>query len=385
MMIKNIHWSLGFLILLMLPLMIFGQDQQSITDQKFSDPVAPVGDKLLTVPDEVRPILDVWMRDTFVMYGPDGNYYLTGTTASPDRVFPNGTPHCWDFNDGIYLWKSKDLKSWHKMGRVWSFDEHAADWQKKGKPVSPGAKSVNNDALDSLYRAVWAPEIHYIKSQKKWLIVACLNGGQGSFILESTSGKPEGPYRNIPGNTTKPIFKQIDASLFEDDNGEVFVVGHNHFISKMKPDLSDLAEPFRQFDETPYNPEPYIEGVFLTKHDGKYQLLQTVWSVPKIDGTYTYLKDNENPKLVYSYDVVVAESTNIYGPYGPRYPAILEGGHNNLFKDKNGELWSSTFFNPRGLRGAKYSPTCRPAIVPVKWENGKLLPDALRAQQFYSK
>ncbi|MBE9463960.1 family 43 glycosylhydrolase [Dyadobacter subterraneus] len=384
-MIKNIIWSAGFWTLLILPLAIFGQDQKTVSDRKFSDPTAPVGNKSLTVPDIIRPILDVWMRDTYVMYGPDGNYYLTGTTASPNRIFPNGTPHCWDYNDGIYLWKSKDLKSWQKLGLIWSFDKNAADWQKKGKPVLAGAKSVNNDALDSLYRAVWAPEIHYIKGQKRWLIVACLNGGQGSFILESTSGKPEGPYRNIAGNADKPIFKNIDASLFEDDNGDVYVVGHNHFIAKMKPDLSDLAEPFRQFAETPYNPEPYIEGVFLTKHDGKYQLLQTVWSVPKKDGTYTYLKDNENPKLVYSYDVVVAESANINGPYGERYPAILEGGHNNLFKDKKGELWSSTFFNPRGLRGAKYSPTCRPAIVPVKWKNGKLLPDAVRAEQFYSK
>jgi hypothetical protein len=172
--------------------------------------------------------------------------------------------------------------------------------------------------------------------------------------------------------------------LFEDDNGDVYLIGHNHFIAKMKDDLSDVAEPFKRFEETPYDPEPYIEGVYMTKHNGKYQLLQTVWSVPLSDGSYTYLKDEQKTKVVHSYDVVVAESDNIYGPYGPRCPVILEGGHNNIFKDRKGKLWSSTFFNPRGIMGTRFPVTCRPAVVPVRWEDGKLKPDHKRAEKFYA-
>ena len=373
----------GILLWCIFLLSITFASAQSHTPTVYSDPTAPVGNKELTVPSTVKPILDYWMRDAFVMYGPDGNYYMTGTTATPERYFPNGNIHCWDYNDGLYLWKSKDMKSWEAEGRIWSFDNDAADWQKKGKPLKPGAKSVNGDPLDSFYRAVWAPEIHYIKSKKKWLMIACLNGGGGSFVLESISGKPEGPYRNIPGNAVKPIFPDIDLSLFEDDNGDVYLIGHNHFIAKMKDDLSDVAEPFRKFEETPYNPEPYIEGVYMTKQNGKYQLLQTVWSVPLPDGSYTYLKDEQKTKLVNSYDVVVAESDNVYGPYGKRYPAILEGGHNNIFKDRDGKLWSSTFFNPRGIMGKRFAVTCRPAVVPVEWKDGKLKPDAERAEKFY--
>lgn len=349
----------------------------------YSDPTAPVGNKKLAVPESVKPIMDYWMRDTYVMYGPDGWYYMTGTTATPGRKFPNGRIHCWDYNDGLYLWKSKDLKSWKPLGLVWSFDKDAAGWQRHGKPLSGGQNSVNGDRLDSFYRAVWAPELHYVKSKNKWLMIACMNGGLGSFVLESTSGKPEGPYRNISGNKDKAIFPTIDLSLYEEDNGDVYLIGHHHFIAKMKDDISDVAEPFRKFKETPYNPEPYIEGVYLTKYNGKYQLLQTVWSVPQSDGSYTYLKDEQKTKLVHSYDVVVAEADNIYGPYGPRYPAILEGGHNNLFKDREGMWWSTTFFNPRGVMGTKYAVTCRPGLVPVKWENGKLMPDAKRADEFY--
>ena len=62
-------------------------------------------------------------------------------------------------------------------------------------------------------------------------MVACLNGGNGSFVLESISGKPEGPYRNIQGMRNKAIFENIDLSLFEDDDGSVYLVGHNHFWS----------------------------------------------------------------------------------------------------------------------------------------------------------
>jgi beta-xylosidase len=137
------------------------------------------------------------------------------------------------------------------MGLIWSFEKVAAEWQKQGKPIKEGAKSLNNDPLEGQYRALWAPELHYIKSQKKWMIVTCINGGAGSFILESISGKPEGPYKNIAGNTTKPIYGNIDASLFEDDNGEVYVVAHNHFIAKMNKDLSDLEEPIKKSRKRP--------------------------------------------------------------------------------------------------------------------------------------
>lgn len=372
-------------VLLLFCLGATAQSNHYTEDKKiFSNPVAPVGDKQLTVPRSVKPLIDCWMRDAFIMYGPDSNYYMTGTTATPGREFPNGNIHCWDYNDGLYLWKSSDMKNWQPLGLIWSFEKDAALWQKQGKPIKPGTKSVNNDPLDSFYRAVWAPEIHYIKSKHKWLIAACLNGNQGSFVLESISGKPEGPYRNIKGNENKKIFPDIDLSIFEDTNGKVYLLGHNHFIARMKDDLSDIAEPFRKFIETPYNPEPYIEGVYMAKHDGKYQLLQTVWSVPKPDGTYTYLKDEVKTKVVFSYDVIIAEATNIYGPYGPRYPAILEGGHNDIFQDKYGKWWSTTFFNPRGIMGKKFPVTCRPALVPVKWVKGKLMPDAKRAFEFYS-
>ncbi len=382
---NTLKFAYPFLWFALLCLSCTGPAAEAENNTAFSNPVAPVGDSKLTVPATVVPLMDTWMRDTYVMTGPDGYYYMTGTTASKGRVFSSSRIHCWDYNDGLYLWRSTDLKQWEPMGLIWGFDKDAAGWQKKGVPIQSGDLSPNKDPLDSFYRAVWAPELHYVKSRKKWLLIACMNGGAGSFVLESTSGLPQGPYRNIKGNAEKAIFPNIDLSLFEDDNGKVYLVGHNHFITEMNDDCSDIKAPFRRLEEMPYNPEPYIEGVYITKHNNKYQLLQTVWSVRQENGAYSYLRDDKkNPDALYSYDVVVAEADRVEGPYGPRYAAILQGGHNNLFVDREGNWWSTTFFNPRGVMGTKYPYTCRPALVPVMWENNRLRPDPVRAATFYS-
>lgn len=370
------------------------------TTTAYSNPHAPVGDARYTVPATVRPLFDTWMRDTYITLGPDGVYYMTGTTVTAGRHF-DSLAHSWDYNDGIYLWRSPDMKQWTPLGLVWSFDKDAT-WQKKGVPVAPGTKGPNKEPLDSFYRAIWAPELHYIQSKKQWLLVACLSGKVGSFVLRSTSGKPEGPYVNIEGNADGPLFSAkdvlsipgstepknysgIDGTLFEDDNGAVYFFGKDHYVARMKDDLSGLAEPFRRLQETPYNPEPYIEGVFVTKHHGKYQLCQTVWSVRQEPGKddFSYIEFAQKGKYFHSYDVVVAEADNIYGPYGPRYPAILQGGHSNLFTDKKGQWWCTLFFNPRGEMGQQFPVTCRPSVVAVKWVNGRLMPDIERTNRFF--
>lgn len=336
-----------------------------------SNPVAPVHDPKLQVPRTVQALFDTWMRDTYVTGGGDGYYYLTGTTAAP------GKSHCWDWNDGLHLWRSPDLKKWEHLGMVWSLDRDAT-WQREAVIVPPGEISPARDVMDEKRRAVWAPEIHYIRSKKTWLMVACMNGGKGSFVLRSTSGKPEGPYVNIAGNEHGPLFDNIDGSLFEDDDGSVYFVGHNHFIAKMKDDLSGLAEPVRRFQEQPFDPEPYAEGAYIVKHDGRYHLIQTYWSFLKPDGKFSYLGPQYNHPSRHSYDVIVASADNIYGPYGPRYTAIVEGGHNNFFQDRDGRWWSPMFGNPRGASAKTAAFICRPAIVPLRYEAGRFLPDPTR-------
>lgn len=335
----------------------------------------------LRVPASVRPAFDYWMRDTYVTLGPDGYYYMTGSTAVPGREFP-GQVHCWDWNDGLYLWRSSDMESWEALGRIWSQDNEGT-WQSRPKIFAKGEKynrrSINGDPMDNRFLAVWAPELHYIRSAGNWFIVACMNNsasGKGSFILRSKTGKPEGPYENIEANADGPLFPNIDGSLFEDTDGTVYFVGHNHYIAKMKPDMSGLAEEIRQIQETPYDPEPYIEGAFIFKSDGKYHLVQAIWSHRTENGdTYVEKEGVTNKKTRYSYDCVIADADNVYGPYGKRYTAIIGGGHNNLFQDKSGKWWATMFFNPRGAQAAEYEKTCRPGLIPMVYEDGRFAPD----------
>lgn len=343
---------------------------------------ADTSDPATAIPKGTEPLMDYWMRDTWITLGPDGIYYMTGTTSDPERVF-SGQRHCWDWNDGIYLFRSDDMKNWSAMGRIWSLDSTV--WQGQPHVFGPGERrpsvSLNGDTLDNFYRAVWAPELHYIKSRKCWYIVACMNdsqAGKGSFVLKSTTGRPEGPYENIADNSSGPLFGNIDGSLFEDEDGTVYFVGHNHFIARMKDDMSGLAEPLRRLSEEAYSPEPYIEGAFICKEGGKYHLVQAIWShrVPGKGDTYSPQHDSNSTR--YSYDCIVASADCVYGPYSRRYNTITGGGHNNLFKDKRGEWWATLFFNPRGAQAGEYRQTCRPGAVPMAFRNGKFMIDTTR-------
>lgn len=46
-----------------------------------------------------------------------------------------------------------------------------------------------------------------------------------------------------------------------------------------------------------------------------------------------------------TYDCMAASSEKIDGPYSDRYLAIPGGGHNMLFKDRQGKWWSTYFGN----------------------------------------
>ena len=330
----------------------------------------------LQIQNETKPLLDVWMRDTYVTCGPDGNYYLTGTTAAPGRAFDALGPHCWDWNDGLYLWRSSDLKNWTALGLVWSLDTDTT-WQSKFATRQP-QRHPTGFQLDAKRRAVWAPELHYIRSAKNWFMVACMNDTapqKGSFVLRSQTGKPEGPYENITGNASGPIFPNIDGSLFEDADRSVWFVGHSHFYARMKSDLSGLATDLKAFQETPYPSEPYIEGAFVFKHAERYHLAQAIWSFKMPDGSFTYEADAEKRGGVrWSYDCVIASSDKLEGPYGPRYTAGAGMGHNNLFNDTAGNWWATHFGNPRGSREFSQPFYCCPAVIPMRWRDGKFQP-----------
>ena len=204
----------------------------------------------------MKPLFDYPVRDTSVCVGGDGMYYLTGTTGD--------TTTWWKTNAGeIRVWRSADLKTWKPLGAVWKIDQ--GTWQ---------------NVMHGDDRALWAPEIHYIKGTY-WLTL-CMNFS-GTALLKSTSGKAEGPYVDV--HPKGPMTGEIDASLFADDDGKVYFVFQNGKIARLNDEMTELAEKPRLLK--PSNADQVgFEGAFITKVNGRYILICADFNDPQ--GTRTY-------------------------------------------------------------------------------------------------
>ena len=279
---------------------------------------------------EVKAALDVPLRDAAICVGGDGYFYLTGTIG-PDFMVAN---------EGIKLWRSKDLKNWDSLGLVWDIEKDGT-WQKQWTSKN-GHKR----------RAVWAPELHYINGN--YYLAYCITG-LGTGLLKSESGKPEGPYKSV-NTPDAPLTRSIDASLFQDDDGQVYFLYGSGMIARMNKDMTALIEqpvplkcavadndidhhhpnrPCKEMDHVGF------EGVFLFKKDGKY-----------------YLSCAE--RYYERYHCMTAEADHIMGPYSARYVSVPYAGHNTFFKDAKGQWYSTMFGNDPDAPVSK-----KTAVVPV--------------------
>lgn len=290
--------------------------------QVYTQGIGTIGDRAELPP--LKPLFDYPLRDPSICVV-EGTYYLTGTT---------GYPSWWQTNTGIRMWKSRDLQHWDFLGEVWNID-----WD------GTWAKQIKEGR-----RAAWAPEVHYLKGTF-WLTYSMNYGGCG--LLKSLSGKAEGPYRDV--KTNGPLTDQIDASLFQDDDGTVYWVYQNGKIARMKDDMTGLAEKPRVLKPANHH-QVGFEGAFLTKHEGRYYLAGAEF--------------NSYPSLRKVYDCMIASARNLYGPYTNRYVALPHAGHNMLFCDTKGRWWS-TFFGNDGAAPFRE----RPAIFRIEFgADGKVSP-----------
>jgi len=284
----------------------------------------------------VTQLLDVRLRDTSICRGPDHTYYLTGTTGE----------NIWQANEGIELWRSKDLKQWDHLGFVWTI-ERDGTWQKQWTTKNGKQR-----------RAVWAPEIHYLKGN--FYLAYCITG-LGTALLKSKTGRPEGPYVSVNTPDAPLTSHGIDASLFEDDDGTVYFLYGSGYLARMKDDLSGLAEPpvllrTKPADLDPEHHHPNrpclpeqldhvgFEGVHLMKRHGRY-----------------YLSAAE--RYYERYHCLTAESDTLRGPYHTRYVSAPYAGHNNFFQDFEGNWWSTIFGNDKSAPLRE-----RPGILRIEFD-----------------
>jgi len=301
----------------------------------------------------IRPVMDIPMRDPHAMLGPDAFYYLVGTQPPDD----DPAHDFWHPYNGIRLFRSPDLKKWENLGYVFTLRDNAT-WQTNFNPGTLLPDFIKD--RDHPKPTIWAPDIYYLKGTW-WIAYSLAYNGWGSVngMIKSTSGKPTGPYVEV-GNW--PLTTKIDAGLFDDDDGKVYFVWCDGQLALMNEGMNALAEKPRL--AVPSNHDVVaFEGCALRKINGRYYMQAA--------------GDGGHPKNFHgwsTYDMYVASSDNPYGPYGPNYIGIRNGGHNVMFPGKGGQWWA-TFFGWNGSNPFNE----KPSVLPIQ------LDEYAHVQPYYNR
>ncbi len=323
----------------------YGLKLQAVLDKGEGIRLSVTGEHALTVGRPLlggalpptQPVMDIPMRDCQVCTGPDGFYYMTGTSG----------PDYWDNSRDIHVYRSADLVEWEDLGAVWDFHRDGT-W----------AKTISTDTRVP----VWAPEIAYVNDG--WYIVYSMGFHDGYYggILKSTTGLVTGPYVDT---SERPLVDNIDLSLFEDTDGSVYLLWKDGLIARLTEDMSALSEsprPLLAADGLPVG----FEGTSIVYYRGLYYLSGATYNIEILpDGTSSI-----------TYDSMVAVSETLHGPYSTTRLLLRNGGHNNLFVDNDGNMWS-TLFAPTGNVGFN----CQPALVRLAADARGVLTPSLTATE----
>ena len=284
------------------------------------------------------------MRDHYIIKDND-KWYCTGT-SNPVWEGPN---------PGVRLLVSDDCLHWSHHSWLIDADTLPEDCEYNGR--------------------FWAPEIHLIKN-RYWLTV---NSGKitkddpkgmkthGIWLFRSF--QITGPYIVVNGPLTKQY--NNDATLFEDDDGQVYLYcsGDGLFQAKIdleKGVLSDGIEKFMDKLETGF-PEWIrggIEGPFVIKQNGIYFMFFSTWT----RGYEVGLLRSKTPlgrwELASNEPIFGTRKKN-YRPefiptghvFNDSHDPYCETGHNALFIGPDGKLWNSCHYLMYQKRQYPYSQT----------------------------
>ena len=264
-----------------------------------------------------------WIRDPYIVLGPDDYYYLTGTQPNPDRhresiqSLNTGLGKGSIVGEYVRIWRSKDLIDWEYLGEPFSLDDTVRAQQLRDS---------------SRQRLIWAPELHWLGD--RWALVHCPRYVSSLALTQGAE---------LTGPWTHPMDRRFgdrhDPSLFQDDDGTWYLLWQNTLIAPLTDDLSDYADQPVRIDPSGSRPGPAgkpisrigHEGATMMKVGGKYVHLGTAWST------------DQGRKGSYNLYYCVADS--ITGPYGPRKFAGRFLGHGTPFQTRDGKWWCTAFFN----------------------------------------
>ncbi|RDV28216.1 beta-xylosidase [Alteromonas aestuariivivens] len=265
-----------------------------------------------------------WIRDPYIILGPDDQYYLTGTTPNPDDPRQQTDP----LNIGlgkesivgevVQVWRSADLIDWEYLGTPFTLDDRYSQ--------------SDNGPEDNRNR-IWAPELHWMGD--RWALVHCPQGN-ASFAFAQPGIEIKGPW-------THPMQGKFgvrhDPSLFKDDDGTWYVLYGNTLVQPLNEDFSDYTGPATRIDPAGSRIGPDGSSISRIGHEGatirkigsKYVHFGTAWSTDRMRKG--------------SYNLYYSTADSINGPYGPRRFVGRFLGHGTPFQTRDGNWWVTAFFN----------------------------------------
>lgn len=198
--------------------------------------------------------------------------------------------------DRLYLYTGHDEDNadffWMQEWRVYSTDD-MVNWTDHGSPLALEDFSWADDRA-------WAAQCIERDGRFYWYVCAHSKLTDGMAIGVAIGDSPTGPFKDAIG---KPLFDNgswdnIDPTVFIDDDGQAYIYWGNPrlYFARLNDDMISLngdvelvemtAEGFGAPD--PENLDPgkkyrdcYTEGPWISKRNGKYQMLYAAGGVPE--------------------------------------------------------------------------------------------------------
>lgn len=273
--------------------------------------------------DRALFVLNGWIRDPYIILGPDDYYYLTGTTPLPGDTREESDPYNTGLGAGsivgwkAQVWRSRNLFDWVPIKAPFSLNDGV--WAAEQLQVF-----ANTDV--GQWR-LWAPELHWLG--ERWALVHTSPSPVKGANLSLTQGiEVKGPWGNPMGDKIK---RRHDPSLFKDDNGIWWMIWGATSIAPLKADFSDFASRPINIGPSGEMAKMGHEGCLIQKIHGQYVLFGTGWS--------TGLGRRG------SYNLYYAVADKITGPYSERKFVGRFLGHGTPFTDRDGRWWCTAFYN----------------------------------------
>ena len=214
-------------------------------------------------------------------------FVQTWFTSDPAPMVHNGKMYVYtghDEDNADFFW----MQEW----RVYSTDD-MVNWQDHGSPLALESFSWADDRA-------WASQCVERDGKFYWYICAHSRLTNGMAIGVAVSDTPTGPFRDAIG---KPLFENgswdhIDPTVLIDDDGQAWLMWGNPqcYYLKLNRDMVSYSGELGLLDMTEeafggpimskrekgkkYK-DSYVEGPWLTKRNGTYQLLYAAGGVPE--------------------------------------------------------------------------------------------------------